>query len=66
MKSLCSQCVKQDVSGAVQEESELIGFKSMARSSIGVKEGFVIFDKAFRASSGTVNTIVDKLSSTAL
>ena len=66
IESLCPQGVEQHVSGAMQKESELVCFESVARCSIGVKEGFVILDEAFHTSPSTVDAVVDKLRSTAL
>ena len=53
--------VQQHVGGAVQEETELIGWKAMAGRPVGVQEGLVILDEAFHASAGAVDFLVKKL-----
>ena len=52
--------VQQHVGEAVQEESELVGAKTMAGGTVGVQEGLVVFDEAFHASAGTVEFFVQK------
>ncbi len=64
LESLCFQRVEQHVCGTMEEETELVGFESVARCSVGVQEGFVVLDVAFHTGTCAVDAVVDKLSLT--
>ena len=45
--------VHQDISGTMQEETEVIGFEGVAGGTIGMEEGFVILDEVFHPAART-------------
>lgn len=65
LEPLCSQRVEQHICGTMEKETELIGFEFVARSTIGVQEGFVVLDETLHTATRAVDTVVDKLSLTA-
>lgn len=54
------QGMHQDIGGAVEKETEVIGFKRVTRGAIGMEKGFVILDKVFHPAARAIDALVDE------
>ena len=59
-QSDCSQAVHQDIGGAVEKETEVIGLEGVTRGAIGMEKGLVIFDEVFHPAACAIGGFVDE------
>ena len=50
----------QDISGTMEEETEVIGFEGVTGGTIGMEKGFVIFDEVFHPAARAIDGFVDE------
>ena len=56
---LC-QGVHQDIGGAVEKETEVIGLEGVTRGASRMEKGLVIIDEAFHPAASTIDGFVDE------
>lgn len=59
-ESFFGKGVHQDISGAMEQETEVIGFEGVAGGTIGMEKGFVILDEVFHPAARTIDGFVDE------
>ena len=60
LESCFGKGMHQDISGTMEEETEVIGFKRVTRGTIGVEKGFVILDEVFHPAARAIDGFVDE------
>ena len=60
LESCFGKGVHQDISGAMQEETEVIGFEGVTGGAIGMEKGFVILDEISHPAARTIDGFVEE------
>ena len=55
-----SQGMHQDIGGAVEKETEVIGLERVTRGAIGMEKGLVILDEVFHPPACAIGGFVDE------